>query len=132
MSWRKIWGPHSVDQDQAMNASLVKHWISGRIFLTELLGDYPCGLVVLEAYFRTKDGEVTAEYIEHRLVGQLSEDTARRKLNAMVEAGKVTVRKTGRTLLYRLDPKTAEAAIAYLRGEPIVLPASKPQIAVNS
>jgi hypothetical protein len=129
--WKKIWGPHPADQDRAMNASLVKHWISGRIFLTQLLGDYPCGLVVLEAYCSSEQ-EVTAAYVEHRLAGQVSEDTARRKLNMMLKRQVVTVRKAGRAVYYRLTPEIADAAIAYLRGEPIVLPAGKPQIAVNT
>lgn len=132
MNWRDIWLPREADADteRALNASFVKHWISGGLFLNELLGDWSCGIVALEAYF-SDTPEVTAEYISQRLHGHISEDTARRKLKAMTKAGSLTTRKSGRTVYYRLDSEVAEATIAFMKGETVRLPA-QPQLAGNS
>lgn len=132
--WRRIWGPRPADaaNERESDASLVKHFIRTGLFLDRLLGDYACGMVALEAYFETDGGEVTAEYVSHRLDGLFSEDTARRRLNEMRAAGVVIVRKEGRTSYFRLDHDIAASAIAFMKGEPVMLPSSKPQLAVNS
>jgi hypothetical protein len=123
--WKRIWEPHPQEKaaERELNRSLVEHWISGALFLRRLLGNYSCGIVALEAYFSDKP-EVTADYVSHRLDGYYSVDTARRRLTEMVKAGVVTSRKSGRTVLFKLDPKVAEATISYMRGEPIILPPS--------
>jgi hypothetical protein len=127
--WKRIWGASLADQAQqeALNASLLKHWITAGLFLDRLLGNYACGLVALEAYYGTKSGEVTAEYVSYRLEGFVSDDTARRRLNAMLDAGTMSRRKDGRTIYFKLLPDVAEAAIAFMRGDPVLLP----QVAVK-
>jgi hypothetical protein len=112
-------------QERQVNASLARHLITGGLFLEQLLGNYACGLVALETFFGTPDGEVTADYVSHRLGGLISEDTARRRLNDMGKRNIVTIRKAGRGIYFKLRPELAEAAISFMKGEPIVLPASE-------
>lgn len=98
--------------------------IASGLFLDRLLGNYATGMVALEAYF-TDRPEITAEYVAQRLDCHLSEDTVRRRLSEMANAGIVSVRKEGRTLHYTLNPDIADTAIAFMKGEPIVIPASQ-------
>jgi DNA-binding transcriptional ArsR family regulator len=121
MIWRKIWGPHR-EGARELNHSLVKHWVVGGLFLERLLGNYQCGLVALEAYFSNGSQEVTAEYVAHRLEGAVSDDTARRRLKEMALAEIVTKRREGRTVYFKLNPEIAEAALSFMRGEPIIVP----------
>lgn len=107
--------------DRALNAAHVKHWITGGLFLERLLGNYGCGMVMLEAHW-TDNPDVTADYVSARLDGYISEDTARRKMMAMVATGQATSRKAGRTVLFRLNADITEAAIAFIKGEQVKLP----------
>lgn len=128
--WRRIWGPHPADAkaEREMNAQLTRHWITSGLFLGRLLGNYPCGMVALEAHF-TDHPEVTPEYVSVRLDNLLSEDTTRRRLTEMVKAGVMTSRKEGRAVYFRMTDDIAETAIAFMKGEPIVIPASREQAA---
>lgn len=124
--WRRIWGPHPAEAESIckMHHDLVKHTISSGLFLERLLGNYSAGIVALEAYF-TDNPEVTAEYVAQRIDDYLSEDTVRRRLAEMARARIVSVRKSGRTIYYTLDPEIAAAAISFLKGEPVILPATQ-------
>jgi hypothetical protein len=100
-------------------ATAVRRWIVGWGTLRRMFGDYPVGLVALEAYFSAKP-EISAEYVHERLNGILSDDTVRRRLKRMQDMGIVTCRKRGRTLLYRMRPNLAQAAISYIVVQPQV------------
>ena len=56
----KVSGEVRLEEVTGQNRSLTSHWISGALFLERLLGNYQCGLVVLEAYFTDNPG-VTAD-----------------------------------------------------------------------
>jgi DNA-binding transcriptional ArsR family regulator len=119
--WKNLW---AVDQPtREMERQLVSHFIQSGLFLEKLVGDRIVGGVALEAYF-SEHQEVTADYVSLRVSEYVSPDTARRRMMEMTKAGIMTSRKEGRTVHFKLNPEIAEAAIAYLKGETIVLPSS--------
>lgn len=121
--WRRLWGPHPAENKTKMEHELVRHTISSALFLEHLFSNYGCGMVALEAFLTDKP-EITPDYVEARLQCYLSTDTARRRMAEMAKAGILLTRKQGRTVFYRMNPETAEIALAFLKGEPVRLPAS--------
>lgn len=77
-------------------------------------GSGPIGLILTEAFF----GEtvwLTAPNVAVRSGGLLSDDTARRKLDALVNVGRAECKDEGHRRLYRAVPKLADDTVAMLR-----------------
>ncbi|WP_037500581.1 hypothetical protein [Sphingomonas jaspsi] len=77
--------------------------------LHRLLVNFTVGCVALEAYL-SETPEITTDYVAQR-IGQISDDTARRRLAKMYRAGVLDCRKLGRTCFYRLRPAIAAEAV---------------------
>lgn len=79
--------------------------------------------VMLTEVFYTANPWVTAQYLAGRLGGAYSDDTIRRRLEEMVDDGRVEVVEAGGRKLYRARENEAQATVdAMLEGLAIVAP----------
>jgi len=77
-------------------------------------GSGPVGLILTEAHF-SEEVWLTAPMVSARSGGLLSDDTARRKLDALVNVERALCRDEGHRRFYRAAPKLAEETVEMLR-----------------
>lgn len=96
------------------NANVTRRALDAHLALERMWGSGPVGLILTEAYF-TETVWLTAPAVAAKTGGLLSDDTARRKLDALVNVGRAECRDEGYRRLYRALPKQAEETVAVLR-----------------
>lgn len=99
---------------RSRDARVVNRWINGGITLYKILGDYALGLALVKCYCEGHEGQ-TIDSIAAILGDILSNDTVRRRMTKMVEAGMVDCTNYGRFRVYKIKAEVAEKALAYIR-----------------